>query len=363
MAEGIRNNSIRLLTSSVLFSIGLFSLVFSFPLLATSYGFSYSFIGFLGFILALPFIAVAWMYTKLDYKYLRPGTIFSYAGSAAIALILLFRTEYIFIYIFVVSSFVQAFWWITSEISLALFQGEGNAEKYSAGWGVPNAVVPIVAGVVLQYMGFNVIFVIAAVSFALGLLFIPRYDFKPVNVVFSHVKLRYVSTLLFSGISMGFVFFVIVPVLRYYNIPVFIIGIIVGTFGASSAAGYVLMNFIKNRSIKFYSILSSCLVFPTFLFGISHSVYLVAGLMVTLGLGTAVAMSKVLAYVSESASVRLGVFYYEAFFGVGTMIGSLGGGLLFQYFGGISIIVLFALPIAYVIFLLAFDRGSKIETS
>lgn len=357
MAVGVKNNSIRLLTSSILFSIGLFSLVFSFPLLATSYGYSYSFIGLLGFILAIPFIAIAWVYTRLDYKYLRPGTIFSYAGSAAIAIVLLFRTEYIFVYIFIISSFVQAFWWITSEISLALFQGESNAEKYSAGWGVPNAVVPIVAGIILQYLGFNVIFIMAAVSFSIGLLFIPRYDFRPVRAVFSHVKVRYVSALLFSGISMGFVFFVIVPVLKHYSIPDYVIGIIVGIFGASSASGYILMNFIKNRSIKFYSILSSCLVFPTFLFGISHSVFLVGGLMVTLGLGTAVAMSKVLAYVSESASVRIGVFYYEGFFGVGTMIGSLGGGLLFQYYGGISIIFLFVLPVIYVLALLILDRS------
>ncbi len=340
-----------------MFSIGLFSLVFSFPLLATSYGYSYFFIGFLGFVLALPFIAVAALYTRLEYKYLRPGTIFSYAGSSAMALALIFRTQYIFIFIYIVSSLVQAFWWITSEISLALVQGEGNAEKYSAGWGVPNAVVPMVAGVVLQYLGFDILFVAAAISFALGLFFIPKYEFKPVNVVFSHIKLRYVLSLLFSGISMGFVFFVIVPVLKYYSIPVSVIGVIVGLFGASSAAGYVLMNFVKNKTVRFYSILSSALVFPTFLFGLSHSVYLVSALMVSMGLGTSVAMSKILAYVSESASVRIGVFYYETIFGIGTMVGSLGGGVLFQYFGGNSIVILFVLPIIYIVALLMMDRN------
>ncbi len=358
----LKSNSFRLLASSIMFSIGLFSLVFSFPILATSYGYSYSFIGFLGFLLALPFIAVAGIYTKLDYKYLRPGTVFSYAGSAAISLALIFRTELIFLFIYIVSSVVQAFWWITSEISLALVQGEGNAEKYSAGWGVPNAVVPVVAGIILQYLGFDFLFVAAAISFAIGLFFIPRYDFKPVNAVFSHIRLRYVYSLLFSGISMGFVFFVIVPVLKYYGEQDYIIGVIVGIFGASSAVGYVLMNFVRNKTVKFYAVLSAVLVLPTFLFGISHSVYLVSALMVSLGLGTSVAMSKILAYVSESASVRLGVFYYETVFGIGTVIGSLGGGLLFQYYGGISIIAIFSLPIVYIVALLAIDRTPQLPS-
>lgn len=352
----MRSNSFRLLASSILFSVGLFSLIFSFPLLATSYNYSYSFIGFLGVVLAIPFIVIAAIYTRLDFKYLRPGTVFSYVGSIVIAILLIFRNQYTFIYIYIVASLVQAFWWITSEISLSLVQGEGNAEKYSAGWGVPNAIVPMVAGVIVQYLSFTVLFLISATSFALGLLFIPKYDFKPVRVRFSNVKLRYMASLLFAGISMGFIFFVIVPVLRYYEISYSVIGVIVGIFGASSAVGYILLNFMKDRSIRFYSILSSVLVFPTFIFGLNHDIILVSMLMVSMGLGTAVAMSKILAYVTVSSSVRLGVFYYEAVFGVGTMIGSFGGGLLFQYFGGMAIVVLFTLPIVYIATLLIFDR-------
>lgn len=350
------SDSFRLLASSILFSVGLFSLTFSFPLIAASYHYSYSFIGFLGVVLAIPFIVIAGIYTRLDFKYLRPGTIFSYAGSVVIAVLMIFRNEHTFIYIYVTASLVQAFWWITSEISLSLVQGEGNAEKYSAGWGVPNAVVPIIAGIIVQYLSFDILFVISAASFALGLFFIPKYEFRPVKVRFSNVKLRYVASLLFAGISMGFIFFVIVPVLKYYGISYSIIGIIVGIFGASSAVGYILLNFMKDKTVKFYAVLSSVLVFPTFIFGINHHVILVSVLMVSMGLGTSVAMSKILAYVSGSASVRLGVFYYETVFGLGAMIGSFGGGILFQYFGGSSIIILFILPIIYVVALLVFDR-------
>lgn len=353
-----QGNSFRLLASSVMFSVGLFSLTFSFPLLATSYDYSYSFIGFLGVVLAIPFIIIAGIYTRLDFKYLRPGTIFSYAGSMVIATILLLRNERIFIYIYVISSIVQAFWWITSEISLGLLKGRGNAEKYTAGWGVPNAVVPIIAGYIVQYFGFDVVFIVAAVSFMLGLFFIPRYEFKPVNVRFSHIKIRYILSLFFAGISMGFIFFVIVPVLKYYGVSYSVIGIIVGTFGASSAAGYVVMNFMRDRGVKLYAVVSSLLVFPTFLFGIVHHVALVVPLMITMGLGTSVAMSKILAYVSSSASVRLGVFYYETVFGAGAMLGSFGGGILFQYLGGVSIIMLFVLPVVYAVSLILYDRGS-----
>ncbi len=351
------NTSFRLLFSSIMFSIGLFSLSFSFPLLAALYKYSYSFIGFLGVVLAIPFIVVAGIYTKLDSKYIRPGTVFSFAGYIIIAILLIFRTPHVFIYIYVAASVIQAFWWITSEISLSLLQGEGNAEKYSAGWGVPNAVVPIVSGVIVQYLSFNTLFIMAAVSFAIGLFFIPKYDFKPIKTRFSTVRLRYVFSLMFAGISMGFIFFVIVPVLKYYSISYSIIGIIVGIFGASSAVGYIIMNFVKDRSVKFYSILSSILVIPTFLFGINHNVVLVSVLMVSMGLGTSVGMSKILAYVSSSSSARLGVFYYETVFGIGAIIGSFGGGALFQYFGGTSIIMLFTLPIFYIIALMVYDRN------
>lgn len=354
-----KSGGFRIIASSIAYSTGLFSLTFSFPLLATSYGYSYSFIGLLGVVLAIPFIILSYIYTKLDFKYIRPGTIFSYVGSVFIAISLIFSNQHIFIYIYVVASLVQAFWWITSEISLSLVQGEGNAEKYSAGWGVPNAIVPIVAGVVVQFFGFNIIFIVAALSFAIGVLFIPKYRFSPVNKKFSSIRKRYVLSLLFAGISMGFIFFVIVPVLKYYAISYSLIGVIVGIFGGASAFGYVILNFMKDRGVKFYSILSSALVFPTFIFGFTHEVVVVAILMVSMGLGTSVAMSKILAYVSGSSSVRIGVFYYETVFGVGAMIGSFGGGTLFQYFGPLSIVVLFILPILYIAWLLWYDRGSS----
>lgn len=354
----VGNTSLRLMISSITFSVGMFSLAFSFPLLATLYNFSYSFIGFLGVVLSIPFIVVAAAYTRLDFKYIRPGTIFSFAGYIVISILLLFSNSQIFIYLYIGASFVQAFWWITSEISLSLLQGEGNAEKYSAGWGVPNAIVPIAAGIIVQYLNFDALFIMAAVSFFLGLFFIPKYDFKPAKPRFSSVKLRYMMSLMFAGISMGFIFFVIVPVLKYYSISYSIIGIIVGIFGASSAVGYILLNFIKDRSVKFYAVLSSILVFPTFLFGFDHHILLVSILMVSMGLGTSVSMSKILAYVSSSSSARLGVFYYEAVFGIGAIIGSFGGGVLFQYFGSSSIVMLFTLPIFYIAALLIYDRGS-----
>lgn len=358
------NASLRLLISSIAFSVGMFSLAFSFPLLATLYNYSYSLIGSLGAVLAIPFIVISAAYTRLDYKFIRPGTIFSFAGYIVIAILLLFRTAHIFIYLYIAASIVQAFWWITSELSLSLLQGEGNAEKYSAGWGVPNAVVPIAAGIIVQFFSFDVLFIMSAVSFAIGIFFIPKHDFKKPKTSFSSVKFRYMLSLMFAGISMGFIFFVIVPVLKYYSISYSIIGIIVGIFGASSAVGYILLNFIRNRTVKFYAILSSILVFPTFLFGLDHHVVLVSILMVSMGLGTSVSMSKILAYVSSSSSARLGVFYYETVFGVGAIIGSFGGGILFQYYGSSSIIMLFTLPIFYIIAMLIYDRnGAETEVS
>ncbi len=59
------------------------------------------------------------------------------------------------------------------------------------------------------------------------------------------------------------------------------------------------------------------------------------------GIGSAIALSKPLAYISKSSSAAHGVFDYELFFGLGFIYGSLGGGLLFQYFGFLAAIIIF----------------------
>jgi hypothetical protein len=86
-------------------------------------------------------------------------------------------------------------------------------------------------------------------------------------------------------------------------------------------------------------------------FGLTRNIYIIAALLVLSGVGASIGMSKVLAYISETSSPRIGVFYYELLFGLGFMTGSFVQSVLFQYFGSITIIAMFSLPLFYVIVL------------
>ena len=65
------------------------------------------------------------------------------------------------------------------------------------------------------------------------------------------------------------------------------------------------------------------------------------------GIGSAIAFSKLLAYTSKSSSAAQRVFDYELFSGLGFIYGSLGGGLLFQYFGFLAAITVFVPSLVY----------------
>ncbi len=79
------------------------------------------------------------------------------------------------------------------------------------------------------------------------------------------------------------------------------------------------------------------------------------------GISSAIAFSKLLAYTSKSSSAAQRVFDYELFSGLGFIYGSLGGGLLFQYFGFLAAITVFVPSLVYGIVLPGISkRGSPI---
>ena len=361
--SAVRRNAIRLMVSSLLFSTGWFSLSFSFPLLATLYEYSYVLIGFIGFIGSFPFLIVAAGYTRAGNRMLRIGNIMPYIVLTFLAIGFIFFSKTLFLVLILIGSTVQAFWWVTSEISLNLLGGEKNAEKYSAGWGIPNAVVPIVSGFVVQYYGFDALFIISSVSFAIGSFFVPKYHFSIGPRYSRHVRFMYVLPLFFVGILAGFIYFIIVPVLKFEGIGYSTIGILLGIFGGASAIGYVLLNFVRDRSIEFYSVVASLLVFTMVFFGITRNVYVIAAILVVSGIGASIGMSKVLAYISETSSPRIGVFYYEMLFGLGFMTGSFGQSVLFQYYGYSTIIIMFSLPVFYIALLYVSRKRKRLSGS
>lgn len=337
----------RLFISSLFFGTGWFSLSFVFPLLAQDIGYSYVIIGILGFIAALPFPFVAYIYTRSGYRMLRYGTLVPLISLSVLSVFFYFFFRPLFIPLTVTASIIQSPWWIATEISLGSFSGQKNAEKYSAGWGIPNAIAPIFMGLVLEYTGYDLVFVISMIAFIVAAILSPKPGVFRETTGKASVQTPFMLSLFFAGLFSGFIYFVMEPVLKANSFSYVTIGGMASLYGLIAAIGYILLHYARDHKITTYSALSGLLIFPTALIGLSLNLYTVLLAVVLAGFGVSISMSKVLAYISESSNIRRGVFLYETFFGTGFMCGSLLQDVLFQFYGKITIFILFLLPLIY----------------
>lgn len=342
--------SSKLFLSSLFFGTGWFSLSFTFPLLAQDFGYSYTVIGALGFLSALPFPFVAYIYLRSGYRMLRYGNLLSLIVLAAISLIFYFFLHRYFLPLTILAGIFQAPWWIATEISLGSISGQKNAEKYSAGWGIPNAAAPLLMGILIQLNGYDLVFLVSFVSFLVASIFSP----KPGRVIEETGKAPARSIFLlspyFAGLYLGFLYFVLEPLLKANNFSYVFIGSVASLYAVVAAVGYVILNYVGDHRISTYSALSALFIFPTALIGISVSVYTVLPAITLAGFGVSIAMSKVLSYISRSSNIRKGVFFYETIFGIGFMSGSLVQGTLLEYLGRYTISLLFVAPLIYGIY-------------
>lgn len=338
---------LKLFISSLFFGTGWFSLSFTFPLLAQDIGYSYVVIGALGFVAALPFPVVAYLYLHSGYRMLRYGALIPLVALAVLSVIFFFYFRPYFIPLTVISCMVQAPWWIATEISIGSFSGQKNAEKYSAGWGIPNAIAPMVMGIVLELSGYELVFIIAMAAFVIAAVFSPKPGKFVEHEGKKPIKSTFLLSLFFAGLVSGFIYFVMEPVLRANNFSYVMIGALASLYGLIGAVGYVALNYTRDHKISSYSALSAFLIFPTAFIGLAINIYTVILAVVMAGFGVSISMSKVLSYISGSSNIKRGVFFYETFFGIGFMSGSLLQDVLFQFYGKFTIFLLFLVPLFY----------------
>lgn len=342
----------RLFISSLFFGTGWFSLSFVFPLLAQQIGYSYVVIGILGFVAALPFPFVAYIYLRAGPKMLRYGSLVPLLSLSLLSAVFYFFFRPLFIPLTVIASIIQSPWWIATEISIGSFSGHKNAEKYSAGWGIPNAIAPIFMGIILEYTGYELVFVISMAAFIIAAVFSPKPGVFREAKGKSSVRMPFMLSLFFAGLFSGFVYFVMEPVLKANDFSYVAIGGMASIYGLVAAIGYILLHYAKDHRISTYSALSGILIFPTALIGLSINLYTVLFAVILAGFGVSISMSKVLAYITDSSNIRKGVFLYEAFFATGFMCGSLAQDVLFQFYGKVTIFIIFLFPLVYGIWVL-----------
>lgn len=354
----MKSNTTKMVFSSALFALGWFSLSFSFPLLAVHYNFSYSLTGFLGFLVAYPFVIAAVIDIYLKDRALNLQIILIPFIVSIFAIIFIFQSQGIIVILIAVVDLLEAFYWVSMEMLLGSGGENLEAEKYSTAWGVPSAVIPLVAGFVIQTLGFRILFFISFVFLISGSFFRPKYQSVARKDGITSFDYRFIIPMIFNGIAAGFVSYVLVPILRIHGASYIIIGLAVTIFGISAAVGFVVMNFTGKRSIFAVSSLSSLLLGFPIISGFTGNLLLVILMLVGTGIGSSIAFSKILAYISERSSARIGVLTYETFFSVGFAMGSFFLGTAFQEFGSLAIIVAFVVPLLYSIYMLTISRSA-----
>jgi MFS family permease len=346
--EAIRTNkNFNLMALSTFFSVGWFSISFVFPLLALRYNYTYSDIGLLGIFFSVPFIIISYLYTKFSVLGFRNRIVMSVAGLSVLSLLFFVHDSYVFIILVCITDILQAVFWITVEISLGYSDDPVVSEKYSTAWGIPNLIVPLVAGVVLEYLGFRPIFIIASVSFILGLLFIPEEKKFARKKDSGMPKLIMVLPMLFAGVFSGFFYYVMIPYLRVSGLQYIEIGIASFVPPMILAFGFAIMSTKPLKNITRTVILSSLLL-ATPLFLLIYNVdWFIVGIAAVASVGSSLAFGRVLSYTSGTSSPEMGIFYYEGLFAVGFIIGSVVGGFLFEMAAFYSVVFVFSLPLFY----------------
>ena len=344
-------NTRKMVFSSALFALGWFSLSFSFPLLAIHYDFDYTMTGFLGFLVAYPFVVAALIDMYSSDRVMSMQIVIIPFLLSILAIIFIFQSKGFIVILIAITDLMEAFYWVSMEMLLGSGGENLEAEKYSTAWGVPSAIMPLAAGIIIQSFGFRVLFFTSFIFMAAASFFRPKYEASIKETAGNGFDLRFIVPMIFNGIAAGFVSYVLVPILRIQGVSYVLIGLAVTILGVSSAAGFVLMNFTGKRSIYTTSSISCLLLALPLFVGFTGDLLPIMAILVGTGIGSSIAFSKILAYISERSSAKKGVLIYEGFFALGFILGSLALGSAFQAFGKVAVIIAFAVPVAYAVYL------------
>ncbi|MEM0155147.1 MAG: hypothetical protein QW597_00900 [Thermoplasmataceae archaeon] len=357
----MKANTRKMVFSSAFFALGWFGLSFSFPLLAVQYNFSYSLTGFLGFLVAYPFIVAAVVDLYLKEKILNIQIVLIPFIVSLMAVIFIFQSRNMIVILIAVADLLEAFYWVAMEMLLGTGGENLEAEKYSTAWGVPSAAMPIISGIIIQSFGFRILFLVAFLLLISGSMFRPKYTSSSTKGIGSGFRLKFIIPMIFSGLVAGFVSYVLVPIFRIRGESYVLIGITITIFSISSAIGFIIMNFTGKRSIYALSAVSSFLLGLPLITALTGNLLVIILALVGAGIGISIAFSKILAYISERSSARIGILTYEGFFATGTAIGSFILGSAFQIFGNLAIVITFTIPIIYAVYMIIEGMIKAIE--
>jgi hypothetical protein len=336
----------------MLFSISWLWLSFTFSLKLVKFGVDYQDIGIIGVSLSLPFIPVSYLYRKSRMKHINFALKFPFAFLFAVSTAFFILNIQLELYIILLASsgIAQSFWWISSEIETGFMPTGGSAEKYAAAWAIPSGVFPIFAGIVIQFLGFDPVYVIVMISSIVGFIIQP-VDFKERKGkregTLDYVKL---VPMILMGIAIGYTSFVLTPLMKNSGFSYIEIGILIGIFGIAFSFGSIISHYSRKLSTDQFAWITSIFSASYLLLLLNFSFMSIALALLMAGMGGSMGFSKILSYIGESESPRNGVYYYETLFAIGFVTGSFGGDTLLSLFNYKYSLLLFLPSLAFSIF-------------
>ena len=352
--------------SSAFFSMGFFALTFSFPLFADKLHYNAGFIGFLGIFAGIPFPVFAYLMTRFGGKTLLSSLKISMIIMIPIVIIFILFSGIFFIPLVILSDLAGAAFYVSVELGIGNTDSPNLAERYSVAWGIPNLVSPAIAGAVLEGLGYRDLFILSLVFFLVSMIFIPMrgLEIRDNNVSQKgSFSIYLIMPMLFGGLSAGFFFYVMIPYLRLTGLSYILIGIIGAVPPFFSATAFIVLNRIRSENWKTYATASALLLSTPLVLFFSQSILTVGMVFAMGGFGSAIAFSKGLSYISRGSTPSVGVFYYETLFGIGFILGSLFGGLIFDYFKFVAVIAIFLPSLIYSIAVMSLGLGKPFHTN
>ncbi len=341
----------RMVLSSFLFGMGWFTISFTFPLEADYYGLGKILTGLLGLAVSVPFPVVAFIYLKGGDRHLFALLLASQIIIAVLCSLFILPVPWLFVMLVAGTGVLQGFYWVSLEVSIGSVPGERSAEKYSAAWGVPSFISPVIAGFLLQYINFTLIAVISAIILISAVPFVQRYRIVIKEKNTGRPDLYFIIPLLFAGIFLGYFSYSLIPMLRISGFEYYVLGIYGSVLGAAMAIGFLAFSFINSDNIKSINLMSAVLMATPIVIAFSRDMILMGAVIAMAGFGVAMAFSKVLSYISGTTDPVKGTFYYELFLAIGYGSGSTLGGFISSYYGYLSALAIFMFPVAYVLYL------------
>ncbi len=333
--------------------------MFTFPLLATTYGFDYTEIGVLGLFISIPFILVSALQERISAHLIRVQALVAAFSLTVASLLFMIYSSTVFVIALGIVSTIQAFFWVSVEVMLGYSEDPMSSEKYSSAWGIPNFAMPSIAGVVAQISGFIPIFLYSSAFFLAAGLFIPTPTINRIAKSKKVTNWLFVLPMLFAGISSGFYSYVMIPFFRYSGYSYFSIGIASSVPTLVTVLGFIILTLRPMHSIVRNTQVSSALILVPVLLIFYHPIWFIVAAASIASAGVAIAFGRILSYISRDASPERGVFYYESFFGTGFLTGSVVGSLFFQYSGFVAVLPLFIPCGVYLAYVTLKKTGGK----